>query len=94
MAAFVKPDVFVAWDSFAKKGLNIVRGLSASSSFNTYSDYLKAFDEVWQGQEGKQIRDDVAKGEGLDKAVEREYRFLRRVLDVYLMKCGGRPSLS
>ncbi len=91
VAAFVRPERFVAWDRFAKKGLNIVLGRGASSAFKTYSDYLAAFDSVWEGQPGKQIRDYVAK-KGARNAVVRDPRFLRRVLDVYLMKCGGRWS--
>ena len=91
VAAFVKPERFVAWDRFAKEGLNIVLGRSASSAFETYSEYLAAFDSVWKGQPGKQIRDYVAK-EYAHEAVECERRFLRRVLDVYLMTRGGRWS--
>jgi hypothetical protein len=89
VAAFVRPERFVAWDRYAKKGVNIVLGRSASSPFNTYADYLAAFDHAWNGRPGQQIRD-CLKRVGARGAVESESRFLRRVLDVYLMKCGGR----
>ena len=88
VAAFVRPERFVAWDRFAKTGLNSVLGRRPSSPFNTYSEYLAAFDRVWDGQEGKHIKAYVAKGGHAE--VEGANRFLRRVLDLYLMKCGGR----
>lgn len=91
VSAFVRPERFVAWDRFAKRGLNIVLCRGASSAFETYSAYLAAFDSVWKGQPGKQIRDYAANAYP-HKALERETRFLRRVLDVYLMDCGGRWS--
>jgi hypothetical protein len=56
IAAFIYPETFVAWDSFAKKGLNRVRGCSASRKFEVYSDYLAKFDEVWEGELGAEIR--------------------------------------
>jgi hypothetical protein len=89
VAAFVRPDRFVAWDRYAKKGVNIVLGHRASSPFRAYADYLAAFDEAWKGQAGTQIRDYLTRV-GATDAVESEPRFLRRVLDVYLMECGGR----
>lgn len=88
VAAFVRPDRFVAWDHYAKKGVNIVLGRPASSPFKAYADYLAAFDESWNGQAGHQIRD-VMRVWATNK-VESEPRFLRRVLDVHLMECGGR----
>lgn len=89
VAAFVRPERFVAWDRYAKKGLNIVLGRRVSSPFKAYSDYLVAFEEAWNGHAGQQIRDYLT-GVGANDAVESEPRFLRRVLDVHLMKCGGR----
>jgi len=89
VAAFIIPERFVAWDRYAKKGVNIVLGRRASSPFNAYADYLAAFDEAWNGQAGQQIRDYLSRV-GANDAVESEPRFLRRVLDVYLMKCGDR----
>lgn len=89
VAAFVRPDRFVAWDRYAKKGVNVVLGRGASSPFDTYAEYLTAFDQAWNGQPGQQIRDYMTSF-GTQRAVESEPRFLRRVLDIYLMKCGGR----
>jgi len=75
----------VAWDRYAKRGLGVVLGDGAPSQFRTYAEYLKAFDQVWDGQEGQRIRNYLA-GVDMNSAVESEPRFQRRVLDVYLMK--------
>jgi hypothetical protein len=74
VAAFVKPERFVAWDAYAKKGLNIVSGRTASAKFNTYADYLAMFDRAWDGQPGQEIRDYVARA-GAKHAVERRHAF-------------------
>jgi hypothetical protein len=89
VAAFVRPERFVAWDKYAKKGVKIVLGSHASFPFNAYAEYLAAFDEVWNGQAGQQIKDYLRRV-GANDAVESKPCFIRRVLDVYLMKCGGR----
>jgi len=92
VAAFVKPERFVAWDRFAKTGLNLLRKRSASSAFETYSEYLEAFKRVKEGKQGQQIKAYLAKKYARKDVVERKPGFLPRVLDVYLMKCGGRWS--
>jgi hypothetical protein len=89
VAALLRPDRFVAWDTYAKRGVNIVLGRSASSGFDTYAEYLEAFDRAWGGPPGQQIRGYVMTN-GTDSEVEREPCFQRRVLDMYLMKSGGR----
>ncbi len=88
VTAFARPERFVAWDRFGRKGLNIVLGRGVSTPFQTYADYLEAFDSVWDGPVGKQIEDSSIKSSRI--GVERQLRFLRRVLDVFLMKCGDR----
>ncbi len=87
VAAFVRPEQFVAWDSYAKKGVNIVLGRRAN--FRSYADYLAAFNQAWDGQPGQQIRDFV-RANRRKNTFEREARFLRRDLDVCFMQCGGR----
>ena len=89
VAAFTRPERFVAWDRYAKAGANIALGRVASSRFDTYAQYLAAFDDVWNGRIGHQIREYVSI-DGVQSEVESEERFLRRVLDMYLMRCGGR----
>jgi hypothetical protein len=90
VAAFLRPERFAAWDRYAKRGVNIARGRSPSCQFNTYADYLAEFDNVWNGATGQEIRGyAISKGA---QGVEAEPRFLRRVLDVHLMRCGGRTT--
>ena len=87
VAAFVRPERFVAWDSYAKIGANLVQGRRPSFQFRAYADYLAAFDNIWSGPTGHQIRGHSG---GAQHAIEIEPRFQRRILDVYLMKRGGR----
>jgi len=89
VASLVRPECFVAWDRFAKKGVNVTLNRSPRTEFETYSEYLAAFGQIWHGGTGKQIRDVVKASRGRP-APEREARFMRRVLDVLLMKLGGR----
>jgi hypothetical protein len=91
VAAFVRPELFVAWDNYAKKGVNVAVGRTVSARFDTYADYLAAFNMAWDGQPGRKIRDYVAQN-GAKSAVESQSRFQRRVLDVCLMKLGKRPD--
>jgi hypothetical protein len=89
VAAFVKPERFVAWDRYARKGLNIVLGRSASAPFESYAEYLGALNEAWNDGLGEQIKA-CLEGDRSHSADELKGRFLRRVLDVHLMRRGGR----
>jgi hypothetical protein len=66
VAAFVRPERFVAWDRYARKGLNVTLGRSASSTFQAYADYLAAFDQAWEGTPGERIRDHAMRSDGQD----------------------------
>jgi hypothetical protein len=88
VAAFVKPERFVAWDKYARKGLSAV--MAGTAPFQTYAEYLAAFDRAWDDPPGQQVRDYL-----LNRAQnesEKQPRFQRRVLDVCLMIKGGRRS--
>jgi hypothetical protein len=89
VAAFVRPERFVAWDRYAKKGVRVVLGYSPSDGFDGYADYLAAFDKAWEGRAGQEIRDYVTRNSS-ESIPESQPRFLRRILDVYLMIRGGR----
>ena len=93
VAAFIKPERFVAWDRFAKSGANVFLGRAKGTQFQTYAEYLAAFDLVWDGTPGKRIRD-YAASIGGQSTVQTHPRFLRRVLDLYLMDSGGFKSKS
>jgi hypothetical protein len=90
-AAFTRPGRFVAWDKFAKQGISRLRrqpGLRGANQFDTYAEFLEAFDSIWEGKLGEEIRQatvSVAENE-----IECQPRFQRRVMDVYLMQVGGR----
>ncbi len=88
MAAFVRPERFVAWDSYAKRGVNVVLGRGTSYPFRTYAEYIAALDLVWHGQFGQRVRRCVR--DRAQNAVEGKPQFQRRVFDVCLMKLGGR----
>jgi hypothetical protein len=88
LATFVRPARFVAWDRFAKRGLNSVLGRGPLSYFRTYSAYLADFDKILRGPVKRRIKRILSKGP--HTRAEFNERFLRRVLDVLLMKCGGR----
>jgi hypothetical protein len=87
VAACVRPERFVACDSYAKKGLNVVLGRAASCKFNAYSDYLAMFDKAWNDQSGQKIRGYMRKCEK-EQRLESQPRFQRRILDVCLMMLG------
>jgi hypothetical protein len=89
VAAFLRPECFVAWDRYAKKGLKVVRKAGQSSNFDTYSEYLKAFKETYEGPTGQAINTYI-NNMAVKRACENEPRFQWRVLDAYLMICGGR----
>lgn len=88
VAAFLRPERFVAYDRYAKRGLNDVLERGASCKFNGYAEYLTMFDGAWHGETGHKIREYLKK-RAKCKLVK-ELRFQRRVLDVYLMRRGGR----
>jgi hypothetical protein len=52
VAAFVRPERFVAWDKYGKRGVNRVLGRGVSVSFATYSDYLKEINQIWENWSG------------------------------------------
>lgn len=86
IAGFVRPDIFTAWDRYATFGLNLAVGRSKILWYENYSEYLKSFNDIWEGPCGERIR-------GMRNltaiSVATEPRFQRRVLDLYLMAEGG-----
>ncbi len=85
--AFISPGHFLAWDRFAKKGVNIALGRARNHAIRTYAEYLEAFDRVFRGQRGRQIRAFVVRHR---RSGENATCFGRRVLDMWLMTFGGR----
>jgi hypothetical protein len=89
LAAFVRPDGFVAWDNSAREGVKLILRRRPKS----YSDYLSQVDEIWNGDVGDDIRAQLKKMRPRIALLDGDVRFQRRVLDAYLMKLGGRPLL-
>jgi hypothetical protein len=88
IASFLRPDTFIAWDTFARAGLNRVQGRAASRSFNSYRDYLKDVNEVLHREQESILA--VVDGSVPSPFAAEGQRFSRRVLDVALMRVGGR----
>lgn len=90
LAAFSRPDVFIAYDSFARKGL-VNLGVAEKEPQN-YIVYLEAVRKLQCD-----IRKDIEKHlEGRIIPTKNNEAFQLRVLDVYLMISGGRviPTTS
>jgi hypothetical protein len=82
LAAFARPEVFVAKDSNATHGLLAYN----EAAGDTYEAYMAAVNAVFDGELGGAIRQyaDDLNHPGTDAA------FSRRMMDVYLMLEGGR----
>ena len=90
LAAFARPECFIAWDQFAREGVaNLTEG-PAHGKYATYSDYLAAINTAWEGEHGHRIRKFVDKKR--TPTQQPNDAFSRRVFDVYLMIEGGRWS--
>jgi hypothetical protein len=103
IAAFLEPETFVAFDSFALVGLRRVRRqlINAAKAHGvtpepwmlrpiaSYSDYLTAINALLHSDLGDKIR---AKSIGHypTNASSKGDRFHRRVLDIYLSRIGAR----
>jgi hypothetical protein len=89
IAAFVAPHSFVAWDRYARVGLN--RTLRRADSYvpRTYADYLADVNSLLMGKIGGKVVS-VCRDNYPTKYSAEQERFHRRVLDVYLMRSGGR----
>lgn len=89
VSAFVNPREFVAWDQYARKGLNVLIGRRKSEVFASYSDYLGGINQIWNQDLGHRIVDcaETCVSIGEDRYL---VDFQRRVLDVCLMSLGER----
>jgi hypothetical protein len=89
IASFLAPHAFVAWDEYARKGLNMVLGRSLSYPFGNYAEYIGDMNRVLSSDIGERVRSACAGRYPTQYASERD-RFHRRVLDVSLMRLGNR----
>lgn len=86
VAAFLRPDRVVAWDKYARRGLNLVLGRSPGAAFKDYPAYLADFELVWNGPQGDLVREMTRRAP--KESIEETPRFQRRVLDLYLLARG------
>jgi hypothetical protein len=89
VAAFLAPGTFVAWDKYARQGLNQYLGRARSSKFDTYTSYLAELNSLSSSSLGDDIRQ-ACRGNYPSEFAASGERFHRRVLDVHLMLKGGR----
>jgi hypothetical protein len=89
IAAFLAPHAFIAWDDYARKGLNMVLERSLSKKFDGYAEYITYMNRLLSGEFGERVRCACGNGYPTEYA-SRHDRFHRRVLDVALMRVGGR----
>ena len=89
LAVFAQPNKFVAWDSFARKGIASLKEFGTNSQYPTYAKYMEDINYVWRKQKlGKDLRVFLRKRRVHNKAVQ------LRVFDVYLMIQGEQwPNL-
>ncbi len=92
VGAFYRPEVFVAWDKYARKGLNIMSNLPPSRNFTGYVHYLATVEQLWATPVRKQIESAVSAAGGCPQY--NPPAFGRRVLDVALMIVGGRREFE
>lgn len=89
LMAFADPASFIAWDRFARKGVVNLTGGPKNGGYASYADYLAAVNTILHGEIGDAIRNVIKK----NRVPTQNHRaFELRVLDVYLMVCGGRWS--
>ena len=84
IAAFARPDVFIAYDSYARKGLVNLRVVEREP--DDYQTYLKAVRKL-SSKIGKDIEKHL-EGRSLPTGNGKAHQL--RILDVHLMLVGGR----
>ena len=101
IAFFLKPDVFIPYDSTALRGINCLRGTKKNGGQGrlagpSYREYLQAFERVYVSSERQisiMLREPWVKAVstrlGLDPKVISRPTFRRKVVDNLLMQLGG-----
>jgi len=92
VASFLEPGSFIAWDTYACKGLNLAMNRPRGVPFRDYATYRKDVAYLMFSSLGTLIRKACA-GHYPSRHAMMGDRFHLRVLDVYLMRQGGRGSM-
>jgi hypothetical protein len=89
IASFLAPHAFLPWDQFACSGLNRTLGRSHHSLIGSYSEYTSELNALIDGKVGQCVRTATISRYPTQYSARKD-RFHRRVLDVALMRIGGR----
>jgi hypothetical protein len=89
VAAFARPETFLAWDRYARDGVKIGVRQATSCDFLTYSEYLGKANDLWE-ESGKGLIVERLRYTKFNPPSKSNVAFLRRVFDVALMRLGGR----
>ena len=89
VAAFLAPDRFTAWDTYGRKGLNIVLGRAPTKVFSGYVAYLGEMNRLLATEIGAAVQG-ICAGRYPTSLASQGDGFHRRVLDICLMRLGGR----
>jgi len=89
IAMFWNPERFSPWDRFARAGMANHHGRTDGGRYpGGYPTYLADVREVWDGSLGSEILNLMEAGRQILPRCDQAFGL--RVLDVYLMKIGGR----
>lgn len=89
MASLMRPHAFNAWDRYARAGVNVALGRPQGQPFGSYADFLLDVNRLLADELGDRVRAFCANHYPTPYAAAAD-RFSRRVLDVHLMRLGGR----
>jgi hypothetical protein len=89
VATFVRPEVFFAWDRYARAGLKIGLSPRSSGEFDSYEAYLESVNDLWKSAGERLIRSHFKRTE-FNPPSRTSPALMRRVFDVALMRLGGR----
>jgi len=94
LAAFLRPEVFLASDRFSKAGVrsyfeNQLNQRTPAAHYNNYVKYLTACNVIWE-RENPYIIEHLNIINGFENINTNNLAFQRRILDVLLMMHGGR----
>jgi len=89
LATFSRPETFLPWDSFARKGVAKLNNGPAQGNYKKYVDFLSSANRVWDDHACNAI-ETFLNGRSISASNGHREGFSRRMLDVCLMLEGGR----
>lgn len=89
ICCFLSPAKFVAFDKYARFGVNTFNGIPKHRSYTSYAPYKALMNQTLDGQLGQAVKQACAEF-AVAKHASLGRKFHWRVLDCYLMRLGGR----